>query len=512
MQKGSRTTKSLKNSSIALTFYFVNLILQFFSRKIFLDYLGTEILGLNTTATNLLQFLNLAELGIGTAVGFSLYKPFYEKDTQTINEIVALQGKLYQRIAYIVIVGSAILMCFFPLIFAKMTLPLWYAYASFGVLLFSALLSYFVNYKQVLLSADQKEYKIQYSYKATMLFKVLAQILAIKYFENGYVWWLVLEIVFAVVASCALHITVKRTYPFIKKTELTYKELNAKYPTIKTKIKQLFVHKVAGYVLNQTSPLIIYSFASLTLVALYGNYMLIVLGLISMAAALSNGLTAGVGNLVAEGNTDKVLSVFEELFSVRFFITAIMCFGMFTLAQPFIILWIGEEYLLSTSALALITAILFVSISRFTIESFLNAYGFFSDIYAPLIEAILNLGLSILLGYYFGLNGILSGVLISLLLVVLGWKPIFLFKIKLKKGLRRYCFIYAKHLLLSGLTALLSYHLIRHLPIVEKANFGTFMLYSAICISGYSFILLTTLCLFRCGIRNVIKRLLRVIK
>ena len=95
MNKESRTAKSLKNSSVALAFYFVNLVLQFFSRKIFLDYLGAEVLGLNTTATNLLQFLNLAELGIGSAVGFSLYKPFYDKDTQTINELLKYTKHLW---------------------------------------------------------------------------------------------------------------------------------------------------------------------------------------------------------------------------------------------------------------------------------------------------------------------------------------------------------------------------------------------------------------------------------
>ena len=96
----SRTSKSIKNSSVALVFYFINLILQFFSRKIFLDYLGAEVLGLNTTATNLLQFLNLAELGVGAAIACTLYKPLAEKDTDTINEIVSLQGWLYRRIAW----------------------------------------------------------------------------------------------------------------------------------------------------------------------------------------------------------------------------------------------------------------------------------------------------------------------------------------------------------------------------------------------------------------------------
>lgn len=141
--------------------YFVNLVLQFFSRKIFLDYLGTEILGLNTTATNLLQFLNLAELGVWSAVATTLYKPLADKNHKDICRIITFNGIIYKRIATLIILASLVLMCFFPLIFKKMELPLWYAYASFGILLFGSLLSYFVNYRQFLLTADQKNYKVQ---------------------------------------------------------------------------------------------------------------------------------------------------------------------------------------------------------------------------------------------------------------------------------------------------------------------------------------------------------------
>ena len=205
MKSNSRTAKSIKNSVVAMSFYIVNLALQFFSRKVFLDYLGTEILGLNTTAMNLLQFLNLAELGVNAAVGFTLYKPLHDNDIQSVNEIVTLQGRLYRRIAMIIIGGAAVLMCFFPLIFAKIELPLWYAYASFGVLLYSAMLGYFVNYRQIVLTASQQDYKVLYSYKSVMILKVLFQMCAVRYFDNAYVWWLVLEVVFASVASLSLH-------------------------------------------------------------------------------------------------------------------------------------------------------------------------------------------------------------------------------------------------------------------------------------------------------------------
>ena len=160
MNLESRTSKSLKNAKVALAFYCINLLLQFFSRKIFLDYLGAEVLGLNTTAQNLLGFLNLAELGIGTAISYTLYKPLFLKDTDTINEIVSIQGWMYRNIAYVIIAGACILMCFFPWIFEKAQVPLWYAYGSFIVLLIGALLGYFANYRQIVLTADQKEYKI----------------------------------------------------------------------------------------------------------------------------------------------------------------------------------------------------------------------------------------------------------------------------------------------------------------------------------------------------------------
>lgn len=181
----SRTSKGLKNSKVALLFYLLEMVLGFISRTVFINYLGADILGLNTTANNLLQFLNLAELGIGAAVSFSLYKPLADGDERSVSEIISIQGWLYKRIGMIVGAGAIVLMAFFPIFFKKMELPLWYAYASFGVLLYTSLLTYFFNYKQVILSASQQEYKIAYSYKSVMPLKSVAQIFAMAFFPGG---------------------------------------------------------------------------------------------------------------------------------------------------------------------------------------------------------------------------------------------------------------------------------------------------------------------------------------
>lgn len=483
----SRTEKGLKNSKVALIFYVVEMALGFVSRTVFIRFIGADVLGLNTTANNLLQFLNLAELGIGVAVAFSLYKPLADDDRKAISEIVSIQGWLYRRIAVIVGVGALALMAFFPLFFKKMELPLWYAYASFGVLLYTALLTYFFNYKQVILTASQQEYKIAYSYKSVMLLRNLAQILAIAFLPHGYVWWLVLQVVFSTIATINLHRMVSRTFPYLDNVSAKVdKALRRKYAIIITKIKQLFFHKVAGYVLSQTSPLIIYAYANLTLVAIYGNYMLIVLGITMLMQSVFNGVAAGVGDLIAHGDKERIMSVFKEIFTSRFLIATTFCYCLYILADQFVNLWIGPGYLLPTSTLLVIIAIMYMQLMRTVVDNFIQGYGMFADIWAPITEAIINVSLSILLGYFFGITGILSGVLISLVLIVGIWKPIYLFHWGMKVDLMRYVVLYMKHIAVFAVVACVSTIGLREI-LLDADNFAKFAINAVITFAVFLF-------------------------
>lgn len=506
----SLTSRSVKNSVVALVFYLMNLVLQFVSRKIFIDYLGEELLGLNTTITSLLQFLNIAELGIGSAIGYTLYKPIYEKDSTTINDIVTLQGWLYRRIAGVIIVASAILLLFFPLIFEKMTLPLWYAYASFIVLLFASLLGYFVNYRQILLSADLKEYKIQYSYKAAMLLKLLLQIVAIKYLHNGYIWWLLLEFLFAVVASVVLNIVIKRTYPQLAESLLPGKELVKRYPDVLKKTKQLFFHKIGGVVITKVTPLVIYGVLTLEMVAIYGNYMLIVSGVISLITAIFNSINAGVGNVVASGDKERIYNVFNELFSVRFLVTAVISLAVYTFTQPFMKIWMGEGLMLENNILILFVLITFISLNRLTPDAFINAYGLFHDIWSPIIEALLNIGLSLLLGLLWGIGGIMAGVLISLFLVIFCWKQYFLFKKGFKRATADCIKIYLIHLLPLIITYPAAGWLYRLICPGEISNLFVWSLHALVYVVISFVLLLILLSIFTSGMRRFISRVGRM--
>lgn len=505
----SRTSKSVQNAKVALLFYFLNLVLQFFSRKIFLNCLGGELLGLNTTAQNLLGFLNLAELGIGGAVAYNLYKPLYNGDRYAINAIVSIQGWLYRRIAFVVIVGAAILIFFFPLIFAKAQIPLLYAYGSFIALLIAALLGYFVNYRQIVLSADQKEYKITLSVQGVKVIKVILQLISIRFLANGYIWWMGIEVVMAFITSYVLDYNIRKEYPWLNPQVSEGKLLQKKYPGIIDKTKQIFFHKIGTFVLTQTSPLVIYAYTSLTLVAMYGNYMLIVVGVTSLVNALLNSINAGVGNLVAEGNKLQIKSVFWELTALRMWIASIVCFGMYMLGDSFIIWWVGEECILPQSTFIVLILITFITLSR-TNDVFLAAYGLYQDIWAPIVEAILNLGLSILLGYYYGLTGILSGVLISSLVIVYSWKPYFLYKKGFKENIVEYVLRYLKFLGLLSISCWVTKAISGKLFILSMSSFFYWILYGLIVMGLYLFVSIIFLSVDK-SVRKFIQRFCKLL-
>lgn len=507
MNEQSRTRKSLKNSVVALIFYSFTLLLNFFSRKIFLNYLGTEILGLNSTAQNLLQFLNLAELGIGAAVGFSLYKPLHDKNYLTINEIITLQGHIYKRIAIIIICCSFVLMMFFPLIFKKISLPLWYAYASFGVFLFSSLLSYFFNYKQIILSASQNDYKIQYSYRSILLIKVVFQMWVVYALPDGFIWWLICEVVFAIIASISLRIVTNKAFPNLKSVDESFKILRKKHSIIVTKVKQLFFHRIAGFALTQTAPLIIYALIDLDMVAIYVNYTIITVGINSLMTSIFNSLSAGVGNLIAEGNSNKIIGVFEELFCIRFILSSSLCFVVFALGSSFIKLWIGNEFVLPTLTLLLITIQLFIGLTRNVIETYVYAYGLYGDIFAPIIETFLNISLSVLFGYLWGLNGILLGVICSLIIIPVIWRPYYLFKNKLKGFGKKYFKLYVTYLIIALILSIIIYFIYSNLYIVSINNYFQFFLNAAILFILYLMIFILIVYPFSKGMRDGIRRL-----
>lgn len=503
----SRVSKSLKNAKVGVFFFIASIFVQFFSRKIFLDNLGDEFIGLETTLRSVLGFLNLAELGIGTAIGFTLYKPIFDKNHKEINKIIALLGVLYKRIGYIIIGVGVITSLFFPLIFNDTSFTLVLIYFVFYTLLFSTLLSYFANYHQSLLGADQKGYIIQGYVQTLIIVRVILQAIVAIYLKDFYVY-IVLELIFSIIYSVLLRKKVKKEYPWLIINSTEKAEIIKEYPDIIKKIKQVFVHKMGSFVKNGTDNILIAVLVTLESVAFFGNYQLILTklgGLVKMAFA---GTGSAVGNLIAEDNQQNIKKVFWELMAIQFFIAGFFSMILYFTMEPFILLWLGAKYIMAKTTLLLLIANFFIYQISSTVERFKNAYGLYQDTWAAASEAILNLGISFVCGSIWGIDGVITGTLVSLILMVVIWKPYFLYK----NGFHKSVWLYWKGVLplviIFCISAILVNTISSFMPYDrETSNFLDWTFYAAKITAIVSVIYGGTLFVFNNGFKVFVYRM-----
>lgn len=503
----SRIKKSLLNARVNFIFYFITLFLAFFSRKIFLNTLGPDFMGLTGTLTNILGMLSIAELGIGTSISFHLYKPIREENYTQINEYLSLFGWFYRIIGGFILVASIIVSLFFPLIFAKTNITYPLIYVCFYSLLGSSLIGYFINYRQILLSADQRGYVVSVYLQGANVIKTIVQMFLCSVYLNYYLW-IGIEFGFAIVACIILNWKINVTYPWLKSTPQIGKSLNKKYPSIITSVKQIFVHRIKDFLLNQSDQILVFAFVSLKYVAYYGNYTLLTLKITALFRSVMGSADAGIGNLVAENDRNKCLQVFWELMAMRYWISGIILSILYFTIPPFIELWLGKEYLLSNFVLILILANMYISMIRTVIDSFNHSYGHYADVWSAWVEGGTNLVVTIVVASHIGLAGILIGKIASLLPIVIIWKPLYLFR----DGFKESYFFYWKHvggyLMWLGVTLAFTQLLKSFYDFNPIASWWHFVRYSTFIFIVVSLSYTTLMYLYSHGLKDFLYRLI----
>ena len=391
---GDRTRKSILNAEVGLISYLISLFLAFFSRKIFLDNLGAEFIGLTGTLTNILGLLNLSEMGIGLCISYFLFKPIADQNHEEINNILSLLGYLYKRIGQFIVISGIIVSLFFPLFFGGTDLTYGIIYFSFYSLLASNAIGYFINYKQTLLGADQKMYIVKIYYQGFAVFKSVLQIFLAYYYKNLYIW-VAIEFIFSLIYCIILNWKIKKEYPWLNANKQKGPALIKQYPDVIKKTKQILVHQMKDFLLTKSDEIMIFAFVSLKMVAYYGNYTLIIGKLTAAFFTMFSGISAGIGNLVAEGNKQHTLEIFWQLSSLKYFITGILIFILSFLINPFIAWWLGEKYQLSTFIVILFMINLFIMQTRQFVDSFNHTHGLYGDVWAAWAEAIINIAVTI---------------------------------------------------------------------------------------------------------------------
>ena len=454
---GNRTRKSILNAEVGLLFYFLSLFIAFFSRKIFLDNLGADFIGLTGTLLSILSFLNLSELGIGLSVSYFLFKPLADNDRPKINEIISLLGFLYKRIGQFILSIGTLVSLFFPLMFKNSELSIYIIYFAYFSFLGSNVIGYFINYRQILLNADQKMYLVSIYSQSFIFLKSILQIFLAIYYKNLYLW-VAIEFIAALIQCAILNWKINKEYPWLKSNKSQGHLLLKEYPDVIKKTKQIVIHQLKDFLLTKSDEILIFAFVSLKMVAYYGNYVMIISKLSTMFLTFFSGMASGIGNLVAEGNKSHIMNVFWQLSSAKYLTAGILVFSLSFLINPIIGWWLGEDYQLNKLMVILFMINLFIMQTRPIVDMFNHSFGLYGDVWAAWTEGIINIAVTIAIASQWGLIGILLGKIVSLFFIVILWKPYYLFSMGFKeniiiywKGTFRYyiCFILAFAFLLG---------------------------------------------------------------
>ena len=476
----SRTQQSITNVKISSISLIVSMIFNFVSRNIFINYLGTEITGLTSTLNNILGFLNIAELGLASTIAGLLYKPLYNKDEETIKDIISIFGYLYRIIGSSLLIIGIICSFFLPNFFEKTDLPILYIYIGYYTYLTTTLVSYFISYKQTLLVADQKEYIVtSYTYVAQSV-KLTLQMLALYLCNCGYIIWLLIELVFGIVYGIAINKKVNKIYPWLSTSYSRGKSVKHTYKNLFRTVKQTIPHNVAAFVQSQSASLLIYTFATLTSVTIYTNYTMVLVRAVQIINICFRSMTASFGNLVAEGNKEKIISIFSQTQVIFLIFASIICTVFYIQTEAFISLWLGSQYLLDKTTFIIMIYIMYISIVRLPVNYFIGAYVLFKDVWAPVLEAVINISFAIILGYKWGIDGVVSGSAISLTFIIMLWKPYFLFKEGIKTSSIVYWKKFIKGIIIFIINLYITQYIISNINILQNTTFFYFIIKSSV--------------------------------
>jgi len=432
-----RVHRSVMNIKVGMLFYVLSLFLAFFSRKIFLDCLGAEFIGLTGMLMNIMSFLSVAELGIGISISYFLYKPLQEDNHDKINEVMSMLAYLYRCIGFIIGGIGAIISVFFPWWFGNLDTGLFLVYFAFYSFLGSSMVGYIFNYRQLLLSANQKQYVVNAYFQTIAIVQSLIQILLAYYYRNLYLW-VIVGLFFTIIGCLILNYRIRKEYPWLRINLREGKKNLRKYQEVLKKTRQIFVLRIKDFILNRSDELLVGAFVSVTQVAFYGNYMIIINKLIYLYNILGDGMSAGVGNLIAEGNENNIMKVFWEMTATRFFILGLIVYPLIMFIQPLVSCWVGPEYQLSSIIAYLIIFIFFLRQQYNTVYLFVGASGLYGDVWTSWGELILSITVTLALAPFYGITGILLGKIVGMFYFTVFWKPYYLFSRGFHKSVWEY--------------------------------------------------------------------------
>lgn len=452
----SRTNNSLRNIKYSLIGLFIYILLTYFARIIFLKYLNAEYLGLNGLFYDILSVLSIAELGIASAISYCLYKPLNEHNEAKIQSIMLFFKKAYRVIGFIVLTAGIIL-SFFLSFFIKDMPEIPNINIYFLMFVANSALPYFFSYKKILIIADQKKY-ISTAYEYAFFSGLCIAQIIILILTKNYFLFLLLQVSSTLLLNVFITIKANKIFPYIKKLPNRRLETEEKKHILKN-VKAMVFHKIGGVVVQGTNNIILSKFISIVSVGLYSNYLLIINAIITVINSVFSSITASIGNLTTQNDSEKNTRFFGITNFACFWIYGFSSICLMVLLNPFVKLWVGASYIFSDFIVISIIVNFYINGMRLSVLTFRDAMGvFWFDRYKPLFEAIINLAASIILTIKFGISGVFIGNIISTMATSFWIEPLMLFRHGLRQSVYTYFTSYILYLLITVTTASITFY------------------------------------------------------
>ena len=476
----SRTKNSIRNLIVAIVGQGIGFVVSFIARIFFIRILGSEYLGLNGLFTNILTILSLAELGVGEAITFSLYKPLAENDTKKCKMLMGVYRKVYNTIGIVILVLGFALTPLLPMFISKMPDINDNIYLIYSLFVVNTAMSYFFSYKRNLIIADQQRYIATIIRHLCHIIFTFLEIVYLVLFKD-FIGYLLIMISATLADNIFVSIKANKMYPYLKEKESVPLDKNTKNSIIKN-TKAMLMHKIGGVIVNSTDNILLSSIVSLNAVGIYSNYYFITNALNSITQHFFNSVVASVGNMFAVDNEKKQYDIFKKVLFVDFWMFSFIAVCLLCLFNPFIELWLGEKYLFSFDIVLIIVVNFYIYGMRKSVVTFREASGlFYKDRWKALFEAAINLGTSILFAstLKMGTFGVFLGTLASSVTVNLWVEPLVLYKYGFKVKLIEYFKLYFMYAIITAICCFGSYSLC---TMVSITGFVGFLIKFGICL------------------------------
>lgn len=419
-----RKKKSILNIITALLSYFSTMIFTFITQALIIKILGIEYSGVNGLFTNILTMLSVAELGLSTTIIYKLYEPIANNNKNEITKWLNFYKICYRYVALFVLIIGLLIIPFVPSIIGENSIK-----DNIVVLYIIALLdtvfSYVMTYKRSILYADQKNYIINIIHICYVIFMNITQI-ALLFYTRNYVIFLIIKLIYRLLENVLINLYVDKYYSFINKTSERISSFE-KNDFLK-RIRAMFVQKVSFVINKGIDNIIISTYLGITAVGYYTNYNLIATTLCGIIFQIISGLSASVGNLLTEHNKEKNYYIYKNINYINSFLTGVSIVGFYSCIKNFIIVWLGNDYILGLSVVISFCIYIYSDSIRRSITIFKEAAGICKeDQIMYIIMALLNLITSLVLGKLIGIPGVVIGTAISYLFLIFYSYPKYVF-------------------------------------------------------------------------------------